>query len=70
MKRLRFINGIKDGLPICFAYLAVSFTFGLQAVKGGLNAFWATLISATNITSAGQFAGLKMIQDGSYFLSA
>ena len=68
MKRLRFINGIKDGLPICFAYLAVSFTFGLQAVKGGLNAFWATLISATNITSAGQFAGLKMIQDGSYFL--
>ena len=68
MKKLTFMQGIKDGLPICFAYLAVSFTFGLQAVQNGLNIFWATLISATNITSAGQFAGLKMIQDGSYFL--
>jgi len=68
MKKLTFVQGIKEGLPICFAYVAVSFTFGLQAVSGGLNAFWATLISATNLTSAGQFAGLKMIQEGSYFL--
>ena len=68
MKRLSFTNGIKDGLPICFAYLAVSFTFGLSAVQEGLSVFLATLISATNITSAGQFAGLKMIVGGAFFL--
>ena len=68
MKKLTFTNGVKDGLPICFAYLAVSFTFGLSAVQEGLNAFLATLISATNITSAGQFAGLKMIVQGALFL--
>lgn len=67
MKKLSFTNGIKDGLPICFAYLAVSFTFGLTAVQQGLNVFLATLISATNITSAGQFAGLKMIVEGTSF---
>ena len=68
MSKLKFLNGIKDGLPICFAYLAVSFTFGLSAVQEGLSAFFATLISATNITSAGQFAGLKMIVQGALFL--
>ncbi len=68
MEKLKFTNGIKDGLPICFAYLAVSFTFGIAAVQDGLSALLATLISATNITSAGQFAGLKMIAEGALFL--
>jgi predicted branched-subunit amino acid permease len=63
--RYTFFDGIRHGLPICFAYLAVSFTFGLIAVKGGLNVWTATLISATNLTSAGQFAGLNMILLGS-----
>ena len=63
-----FIDGIRHGLPICFAYIAVSFTFGLIAVKGGLSVWTATAISATNLTSAGQFAGLNMILLGSGLL--
>ncbi|MFR7901880.1 MAG: AzlC family ABC transporter permease [Ruminococcus sp.] len=37
-------------------YLAVSFTFGMMAVQGGLTIWQAVLISLTNLTSAGQFA--------------
>lgn len=64
-KSFTFFDGIRHGLPICFAYLAVSFTFGLIAVKGGLSVMSAAVISATNLTSAGQFAGLNMILIGS-----
>lgn len=60
-KNLRYIDGLKDGLPICLAYLAVSFTFGLVTVKSGISVWIATLISATNLTSAGQFAGVEMM---------
>lgn len=69
MNKKVFFKGVKSGFPVCLVYLAVSFTFGIQAVKSGLNAFWATLISATNLTSAGQFAGTKMIELGESFLA-
>ncbi len=62
-----FFGGFKDGIPIALGYFAVSFTFGMMAVAGGLPAAQAVLISASNITSAGQFAGLSVIlADGSY----
>lgn len=54
-------QGFKDGIPICLGYFAVSFTFGLQCGIGGLSVFEATLISITNLTSAGQFGGLELI---------
>ncbi|MDD6208883.1 MAG: AzlC family ABC transporter permease [Clostridiales bacterium] len=57
-------QGIKDGLPICFGYFAVSFTFGMLAKKEGLTGLQAVLISLTNLTSAGQFAGLSLIVNG------
>jgi len=53
--------GFSDGLPIGLGYFAVSFAFGLVAVDGGLSAWVATVISLTNLTSAGQFAGLQLI---------
>ena len=63
-----FLCGLKNGLPICIAYVAVSFTFGLVAVKAGLPIWLATLISGTNLTSAGQFAGINLIIEfASYF---
>ena len=55
------INGIKDGIPICLGYIAVSFTFGIMAKNAGLTISQAVLISATNLTSAGQFAALGII---------
>ncbi|MDO4519081.1 MAG: AzlC family ABC transporter permease [Eubacteriales bacterium] len=61
MKQSYFKKGIKDGIPIGLGYFAVSFAFGIQAVKGGLTPFQAFLISLTNLTSAGQFAGVGVI---------
>ena len=56
-----FRKGFTDGIPIGLGYLAVSFSFGILAVAGGLNVWQATLISMTNLTSAGQFAGLTIM---------
>lgn len=63
-----FRAGLRDGLPIALGYFPVSFTFGMLAISQGLPAFQAVLISATNLTSAGQFAGLTVIAAGSSLL--
>lgn len=69
MRRLgHFSNGFKDGIPIFLGYLAVSFTFGIAAIKAGLTIFQSVLISATNLTSAGQFAALTIIAGSSSFI--
>lgn len=68
MNTAQFRQGIHDGIPIGLGYFAVSFTFGMMAVSGGLTAGQAMLISLTNLTSAGQFAGLDIIlASGSYW---
>ncbi len=63
-----FRAGVRDGLPIALGYFPVSFTFGMLAITQGLPAFQAVLISATNLTSAGQFAGLTVIAAGASLL--
>jgi len=67
-KQYTFSNGIKDGIPIALGYLSVSFSFGLLAVNMGIPAFFAVLISMTNLTSAGQFAGVGLIAAGASVL--
>lgn len=57
---MKFSEGVKDGLPIGIGYFAVSFSFGIAGVKF-LTWPFVTLISATNLTSAGQFAGLQIM---------
>lgn len=59
-----FKCGMKDGLPIALGYVSVSFTFGLMAVSAGMDWWQAVLISMTNVTSAGQFAGLNIMIAG------
>lgn len=59
--RNEIARGMKDAIPICAGYLAVGFTFGMAAVATGATAGGAALISFTNLTSAGQFAGLTVI---------
>lgn len=63
-----FIRGIKKGFPICLGYIPVSFTFGLIAVKMGFNPLEATIISMTNMASAGQFAGIRLIEGGAPYI--
>lgn len=67
-RRTAFSTGVKDGIPICLGYLAVSFTFGIMAKNANLSVWEAVLISATNVTSAGQFAGLSLITAGASYL--
>lgn len=54
-------KGLRDGIPISLGYFAVSFAFGILAVDSGCTVLEAVLISFTNLTSAGQFAGLTVI---------
>lgn len=62
-----WIKGLKDGIPIGLGYISVSFAFGIMAVSLGLTWWEALLISMTNLTSAGQFAGLNiMVAAGTY----
>ncbi len=56
--------GLERGLPVGMGYFSVSFGFGAMAVAQGVKALEATLISLTNLTSAGQFAGLTLIVAG------
>lgn len=65
---IAFKNGLKDGIPIGLGYLAVSFTFGIMAAGAGLTPWQSVLMSFTNLTSAGQFAALGIIQAGSSYM--
>ena len=56
-----FTKGIKDGIPIALGYFSVSIAFGLMAVEAGCSWVEAMLISLTNLTSAGQFAGVTVL---------
>lgn len=63
-----YIDGLRDGLPIGLGYLSVSFGFGITAVGEGLRFLEALLISMTNLTSAGQVAGVTVIVAAGTFL--
>lgn len=56
-----FRQGLIDGVPIALGYISVSFGFGILCVKGGFDALTAVMISLTNVTSAGQLAGLGIM---------
>ena len=62
--KARFLQGIRHGIPIALGYLSVSFAFGLQSVSLGLTWLQAVIISATNLTSAGQVAALPLMAGG------
>ncbi len=61
MKKQEFLEGIRDGIPICLGYFSVSMAFGLTAVLSGVPVWAAVVISLTNLTSAGQFAGMNLL---------
>lgn len=63
-----FLQGIRDGIPICLGYVAVAFAFGIFSVESGLSVIEALLISMTNVTSAGQLAAVPIIAGGGTFI--
>lgn len=62
--RSPFKKGLTDGIAIALGYFSVSFGFGVMAIKAGLSILSAVGISLTNLTSAGQAAGVTVIAAG------
>lgn len=65
---MHFLKGLYHGIPIALGYLSVSFGFGIMAVKAGLSILAAVGISVTNLTSAGQAAGVAIIAAGGSYI--
>ena len=64
-----YLQGVRHGLPIGIGYFAVSFAFGIKAISTGLSTFQAGLMSLLNVTSAGQFAGVEVIENATDLVS-
>ena len=60
----QFFQGIRDGISICLGYFSVAFAFGIFAVSSGLTPLEAIQVSAANVTSAGQLAGVPVMLSG------
>ncbi|MCF0245474.1 MAG: AzlC family ABC transporter permease [Ileibacterium sp.] len=56
-----FQKGLKDGIPIGLGYFAVSMAYGMAAIVQGMTVTQIIMISLTNLTSAGQFAGTTLL---------
>ena len=67
-KKEAYQRGLQLGMPIGIGYFSVSFAFGMMAVGSGLSPLLALAISMTNVTSAGQFAGIQVIAAGGTLL--
>lgn len=66
--KLCYKNGLIKGIPIGLGYLPVSFTFGLMAAESGLPVWLVIFTSLSNLTSAGQFAGVNLIVAGAGYM--
>jgi predicted branched-subunit amino acid permease len=64
MNIVNWKKGMKDGIPICLGYFAVSFAVGMLAVSCGFSVWQAALLSLTNVTSAGEIAGITLAAAG------
>lgn len=67
-KASAFREGLGDGVPIALGYFTVSLSLGVVMGNLGLSAAAGGLMSLTNMTSAGQFAGVKLIAAGAGLL--
>lgn len=55
-------KGLRDGIPICMGYFAVSFALGITAKSAGMNALQAAAMSMGMVASAGEFAAIGLIR--------
>jgi predicted branched-subunit amino acid permease len=53
-------RGLHDGVGIALGYFTISLAFGMACVRGGVTPLVATIISLTNLSSSGQFAGVTI----------
>ena len=63
MNRKKFLEGLRDGLPIALGYLAVSFGIGISCHAAGITALQGFLMSLLNNASAGEYGGITVITE-------
>lgn len=63
-----FKKGIQHGIPIALGYFAVAFTLGIAARNAGINAWQSFVISATNLSSTGEYVGFTGIAEKATYL--
>ena len=63
-----YLKGMKEGIPVGLGYFVVSITIGIAAKQANLTPAQATVMSLTNLTSAGQFASFAVIAAGAPYL--
>lgn len=56
-----FVYGLRNGIPICLGYFAVSFALGIAARNVGMTGMESFVMSLTMVASAGQFAAISLI---------
>ncbi|MDO5676312.1 MAG: AzlC family ABC transporter permease [Propionibacteriaceae bacterium] len=59
---------MRDSIPIALGYFTVALAFGLYCAAADVPAALAGLISATNMSSSGQFAGITIFSSGGGYL--
>lgn len=69
MHKNDFTRGLKNGIPIALGYLSVSFSFGIMAASQGMTVLQAVLISMLTVTSAGQLAGIQVMQSPGQYMA-
>lgn len=63
-----FRDGIRDGIPICLGYLAVSFSLGISAREAGLTPFQGFITSFLENASAGEYIAFALIGAGATYI--
>lgn len=59
--RAELRTGLRDGIPIALGYFSVALAVGLFCAGGDIPTVGAAILSATNLSSSGQFAGLSVM---------
>lgn len=59
--RAQFKKGFANAVPIFVLYLCVSFSLGIACYNCGISVFQSALMSALNLTSAGEFAAVEIM---------
>lgn len=68
-KRLKFRQGLRDGVPIGLGYAAVGFGIGLSCRAASLTPFQGLLLSLMNNASAGEYGGITVMAEDAGFVT-
>ena len=67
-KKIWFLRGLRDGVPIGLGYFAVAFALGIKAAAAAITPPEAGLMSILNVTSAGEAAAIALLGVGTTYV--